>query len=158
MTQEILSHIRLPEGLRFISFEDVGKSFFTVEQLMDRHDLEYYYRRSLEPDSLVLVKEQGNEVAGLTLLIVDSEKIVIEMLTRKRRLSTPGVGQALLVSVESQIADQLQINEVRLESLDRPKLVKFYRRNGYVDSGPPKMDSEWGVLHPMVKHIATFSA
>lgn len=122
---------------------------------MDRYDLGYYYGRSLKPDTMVIVKTLDEEIAGLALLILEGDRIVIEMLSRNILLNVPGTGDQLLRCIEEYVAEQLDINEICLESLDREKLVSFYSRRGYIRSGPSTYDRDWGVLHPMTKRIVS---
>lgn len=122
---------------------------------MDRFDLQYYYRRSAKPGTLALVKLQGQEIAGLSLLMVERNRVVVEMLSRNALTKAKGVGVQMLNCIEEYICGQLGINKVYLESLNRRKLLQFYRGRGFVHSGPAAKDREWGVLYPMVKEIAS---
>lgn len=154
LKQNLVSYILLPDGFRMISYEDTEKAFSTGEPLMDRYGIEYYYRRSLEPNSLVIVLEDGQGIAGLAMLIVKNSSLTVEMLAKNAHTDQKGVGVKLLNCIEEHVADQLTINSIRLDSLNRNKLVEFYKSRGFVPDGPPVLDKEWGILHPMSKRIA----
>ncbi|AKA48671.1 hypothetical protein IX51_05670 [uncultured archaeon] len=155
LSESLLSYLVLPDGVRFISSDDMGKEFKTGEDLMDRYDLSYYYRRSLEPGTIVMVLEHNQEVAGLSLLVVDDNTLTIEMLAKNMNVKRSGVGAEILGCIEETIADQLMVNEIRLESLNRKKLLNFYNRMGFISYGPPSLDREWGIIFPMRKRIVS---
>ncbi len=125
---------------------------------MDRFGLGYYYSRSLEPDTMVLVMEDGKNILGLSMILIGSGSLVIETLTRNALHAVPGAGRAMLNCIEECIAGQLQLHEIRLESLHREKLLQFYERSGFVQYREAYLDREWGVLHPMRKRIVTWGA
>lgn len=122
---------------------------------MDRFGLDYYYGRSLQKGTMVVVMLHGSEIAGVALLVVERKRIVVEMLSRNTLSGAHGVGAQMLGCIEESIAAGLGINEVYLESLDRRKLRDFYSRKGFIPYGPALYDREWGILHPMVKKIAS---
>ncbi len=132
---------------------DIKKRFSTGEPLMDRYGLPYYYGRSMEPGTIVLVMQDGEEIAGMTLLVIGKGSLTIEMLARNRHSGIHGAGKQMLNFIEERLAVQLGIQEIRLESLNREKLVDFYLKNGFVRYGGPYFDREWGILFPMRKRI-----
>lgn len=124
---------------------------------MDRYGLQYYLNRSREPGYIAIVLESGKNIAGVALVIVSGSVITVEMLAKNCLVNERKVGVRLLGCIEECIADQLGVNWIRLDSLNREKLTAFYRSRGFVDEGPQVYDREWGFLQPMYKRIAGVS-
>ena len=120
---------------------------------MDRYNLLDYYHWSLEPDSLVIVREVEGTVVGVLQLIVHRNYLIIERVAKNKLLNYPAVGQNLIRVVELYVAPQLKIREVRLEALQ--ELVPYYDdRLGYEEYGTAYYDNEWGDLTPKRKFLA----
>ncbi len=119
---------------------------------MDRFSLSDYFDWSQEPDSLVIVREIENRVAGVLYLTVN-EYITIEMVARNKLLDYVGVGGDLIRVVERYVAPQLGVMEVRLEAL--PHVVEYYDYFlGYSEYDAPYIHQEWGHLIPKRKLLA----
>ena len=59
----------------------------------------------------------------------------------------------LIRVIEGFVAPQLGFFELRLDALDRPRLLEFYRELGYSEYSRPFDSGEWGRLVPMRKQI-----
>lgn len=139
----------LPEGFRLIHESDCGIEFESGAELMDRFRLADYYEWSLEPDSIVLVRELDGRPVALVHITVHGDHVMIEMMARDRN-SRAGLGLEILALVEKIIAPKLKRIEIRLEAKGE-KLADWYASRGYVRFGLPYDDPEWGRLVPMKK-------
>lgn len=120
---------------------------------MDRFNLNYYYRRSREPNTLAIVLENNGQVSAVSLLIIGRNSISVEMLAKNRYVAHPGAGVEMLACIEEHLAGQLNVDYVTLDAIDRKKLIQFYLNRGFVKIGNPVHDRQWGILHPMGKRI-----
>lgn len=141
--------------IREISYLDRKKPFMTGEPLMDRFNLEDYFKWSLSENSIVLVIESGCNIAAACHLIASDRSVMINMLARNSFSKMHGAGTMLLNFVEVFAAEVLGIHKITLESLDRESLIKYYQKHGFVMHKLPVEDRKWGKLYPMVKRIAS---
>jgi len=142
----------LPEGIRFIEFGDIEKHVKSFVPEMDKFTLEDYYRWSLEKNSLVIVREMENNIAGVLYLTIQ-DHIMIEMVIRNKSLpESKGAGGDLIKVVEKIIARYYNKNEIRLEAMDQ--VVDYYDHIlKYEKYDEPYEDKDWGVLTPMKKRL-----
>lgn len=142
----------LPEGIRFIEFGDIEKHVKSFVPEMDKFTLEDYYRWSLEKNSLVIVREMENNIAGVLYLTIQ-DHIMIEMVIRNKFLpESKGAGGDLIKVVEKIIARYYNKNEIRLEAMDQ--VVDYYDHIlKYEKYDEPYEDKDWGVLTPMKKRL-----
>lgn len=99
----------------------------------------------------VVLKEDAGKALGVAVTIVEGDALLIDRLARNRSAAAKGVGGELLLVVETELAPQLGIAELRLEAMNED-LVAFYRRFGFVEAGARFRDDE-GWLYPMRKRL-----
>jgi hypothetical protein len=141
------------EGFRYLIESDSIQMFHTKEISMDQFSLNDYWQWSLEPDSMVLVRELDSMVAAVAYLTIHHGFVKVEMLGRNlSHPSSKGSGFDLLRFIETRVARDNGFKEVRLDSID--SMVEQYRKKGYVEIlGASFEDPEWGVLTPMSKTL-----
>ena len=151
LSGDLKSRLTLPEGFRFLREGDVGQAFQTGNEIMDRYVLRDYHRWSLLPNDLVVLYEIGARIAGIIELRVNGDHIVVDMVGSNALVQAPGVGTKLM-SLAENIARQLAISEIRLDSLDA--VVSWYGFFGYARYADRYYDAELGCwLTPMKKVI-----
>jgi GNAT superfamily N-acetyltransferase len=94
-------------------------------------------------------------VAGAAVVSRRPNALHVEYLTRNDAARVPPnlpVGRTLLQAVEA-IARELGLRLLTLDSVDDPVTLAFYRRAGFVPSGPVRLDRAWGALHPMERPV-----
>jgi N-acetylglutamate synthase-like GNAT family acetyltransferase len=118
---------------------------------MDRYILRDYYQWNLLPNDLVILYEMEGHFAGIIEITIHDDHIMIEMVGRNVLVAAKGVGTKLMSLVEN-IARQLGIEEIRLESLD--SVVEWYDGSlGYEEYTEASYDADFGRLTPKRKLI-----
>lgn len=98
-------------------------------------------------ENFSVVAVSGHEVVGVGLLTQNGTLALCYALPEVR---FTGVGKALLHAIES-YAVQARIKEIHLSSTATAKT--FYLRNGFVQSGPPEVES--GIqAFPLIKRLS----
>jgi hypothetical protein len=151
LSGDFRARLTLPEGFRFLREGDIGHAFRTGNEIMDRYVLRDYHQWSLLPNDLVVLYEIGARIAGIIELRVNEDHIVVDMVGSNALVQAPGVGTKLM-SLAENIARQLAISEIRLDSLDA--VVSWYGFFGYARYADRYYDAELGCwLTPMKKFI-----
>jgi hypothetical protein len=142
-----------PPGTRFprkadedLDFEAAGplKGKLTFQQIFDYH--------TPASDEYTLFRVLKREVAGAVCFSLSQEDVRIDYLTRNDQFSTQGVSVGtVLVSAVELFAGHEGRELIRLESMDDPALLKWYRSRGFSEEGASYSDPLWGKLYPMVK-------
>lgn len=70
----------LPYGFRYIKHTDTKRSLKSFVPEMDRYTLEYYYQWSLEPNSLVVLREVEEKIAAVAHVTIHHDHVMLEML------------------------------------------------------------------------------
>lgn len=154
LTDDLRDRIALPEGVRWIEKLDARCEFWTDDLVMAKHQLEDYYRWSLEPDSIVLVREVSGPipVAGVLYATVHSDHLMIEMVARNKHAPYPGSGALLVGILANAVAPALGIHELRLES--RTNAVPYWDdKMGFEEYSAKIQDPEFGELTPKRKRV-----
>lgn len=119
--------------------------------MMDRYVLRDYYQWSLLPNDLVILYEISGRIVGIIELRINEDHIMVDMVGSNALVQVPGVGTKLM-SLAENLARQLGIREIRLDSLD--DVVSWYGLFGYGGYADRYYDAELGCwLTPMKKLI-----
>lgn len=143
----------LPHGFRYIRHTDTKISLKSFVSEMDRYTLEYYYQWSLEPNSLVVLREVEEKIAAVAHVTIHDNHVMLEMLVRNKIHSYNGSAGDLVILVEKLIAPHYGKNEIRLEALNH--IVSYYGTRGYEIYGKSYRDDDWGDLTPMRKRLGS---
>ena len=144
-----------PPGTRFprkgdeaLDFEAAGplKGKLAFEEILGYH--------KPESEEYTLFRVFKREVAGAACFSLGEEDVRIDYLTRNGHFSTVGVSVgAVLESAVERIATLGSRELIRLDSMDDPGLLKWYRSRGFTPEGEAFSHPFWGTLHPMVKRV-----
>ncbi|NHI02325.1 hypothetical protein DYY67_2007 [Candidatus Nitrosotalea sp. TS] len=143
----------LPHGFRYIRHTDTKRSLKSFVPEMDRYTLEYYYQWSLEPNSLVVLREVEEKIAAVAHVTIHDDHVMLEMLVRNKIHSYHGSAGDLVILVEKLIAPHYGKNEIRLEALNH--IVSYYGTRGYEIYGKSYRDVTWEDLTPMRKRLGS---
>lgn len=141
----------LPYGFRYIEYTDTTKDLKSFVPEMDMYALLDYYQWSLEPNSLVIIREVEEKIAAVAHVTIHEDHVMLEMLVRNKLHSYHGSAGDLVVLVEKLIALHYGKKQVRLEAMEH--IVKYYSGRGYEVYGKPYRDVIWGDLTPMKKRL-----
>jgi len=152
-------NLSMPQGFRQIRKDDVNKPFSSHDSKMKGYNLGYFYQWSLEPDTLVLVKEGSHGyLDGIILLRFvpgksQPEKMMIEMLSRNFQSgsSSSGIGTELLMMAEKHVAGPLGTKEIIIDAVS--DLVDYYGNMGYAKTGKEEYDQYWGKIVYVHKYL-----
>jgi hypothetical protein len=147
------TQIKFPRGIRLIKEDDIRKHIKSFVPEMDKFTLEDYYKWSLEENSLVIVREMEENIAGVLWLTVHNDYIMIETVVRNKELAySKGAGGDLVKAVETVITRYYQVKEIRLEAMEQ--VVDYYKNIlKYEKYDQPYQDPNWGTLTPMKKRL-----
>lgn len=141
----------LPEGFRYIVYNDTTRSLKSFVSEMDRYTLGDYYQWSLEYNSLVIIREIEGRIAAVALVMIHDDYVMLEMLVRNKIYSYSGSAGDLVILVEKLIAPYYGKKEVRLEAMEH--IIPYYSGIRYKIYGKPYYDINWGDLTPMKKRL-----
>lgn len=141
----------LPYGFRYIEYADTTKDLRSFVPEMDRYALLDYYQWSLEPNSLVIIREVEEKIAAVAHVTIHEDHVMLEMLVRNKLHSYHGSAGDLVVLVEKLISPHYGKKQVRLEAMEH--IVKYYSGRGYEVYGKSYRDVTWGDLTPMKKRL-----
>jgi len=152
-------NFNLPQGYRPIRKDDVNKPFLSHDAKMKGYSLGYFYGWSLEPDTLVIVKDgKHGFLEGIILLRFvpgksQPDKMMVEMLSRnfESGSSSSGIGTELLNIAEKYIAKPIGVTEIIIDAVS--ELVDYYGHLGYLKMGREEYDQYWGKIVYMHKII-----
>lgn len=153
-SDDLLGRVPLPEGVRWIEKQDTRCEFWTDDPVMAKHELEDYFRWSLEPDSIVIVREVVGPapIAAVLYATVHPDHLMIEMVARNKHAPYPGSGALLVSALANFVAPALAVHELRLES--RPDVVPYWDDViGFQEYAPKVQDPEFGDLTPKRKRV-----
>jgi GNAT superfamily N-acetyltransferase len=140
----------LPEPWRYVCAADADQKFSGLLG----HSMRDYLRESREPGHLVLVRERGDEIAGVAWVEVHRRALIVHHLETNERHQGQGVATELLRVIERIVAPANRCREIRLSALDDPDLIAWYERRGFQRTGPRIPEDGYGKVQPMVKRLA----
>lgn len=150
------SPLQPPPGTRFASPADSSLTFEAAGVLAGRvafQELLDYHLPS-EGRFALLIEHEGQASAAVCFAVRPGD-LFIDYLTRNARFrGFPGVpaGSVALAAVEY-VAEVLGKHAIRLDCVDDPSTMQWYKVQGFEREGLPRRDAEWGVLSPMVKRV-----
>jgi uncharacterized protein with PhoU and TrkA domain len=141
----------LPYGFRYIKYADTTKDLKSFVPEMDMYTLLDYYQWSLEPNSLVIIREVEEKISAVAHVTIHEDHVMLEMLVRNKLHSYHGSAGDLVVLVEKMISLHYGKKQVCLEAMEH--IVKYYSGRGYKIYGKSYSDVTWGDLTPMKKQL-----
>lgn len=142
--------VRFPDsGDSRASFEAAGllQGRVTLTSLLAHH--------APERGQFTLVAEFEGAIVGVVALTVQSGSLHVDFLTRNALAKPPAgvrIGEALMFQIE-EVARELDLNSLSLESVDDARTLSFYERHGFTPSGLPFFEEGWGRLLPLTKRV-----
>jgi len=116
---------------------------------MDKYTLREYHVWSLQPNEIVIVYLNEEQIAGIIEIVIEEDFLMVEKVGKNILVQASSVGTKLMSLAEG-IAKSLGKKEIRLEALDTT--VSWYDdKLGHVEYASVEYDDEWGVLTPKRK-------
>jgi hypothetical protein len=104
-----------------------------------------------------LLRISHDDIAGAACFSVRREDLYVDYLARNALFESERpvrAGSVLIAAVEL-VAERLGRSHVRLESVNDPATLEWYRLLGFVPLGAPRDEPGWGTVHPMEKRVGS---
>ena len=134
------------------------KGWTTEADLLDgiRTSTESLSELLQQPDSLVLLFEQDNQLIGCVSLQKQRHQLYLGMLTVAPDLQAKGIGKQLLFASEKTARDW-NCSAITMTVISvREELIAWYRRHGYTPTGERKPfpdDPKFGIMKQPLEFI-----
>lgn len=100
------------------------------------HIPEHFWKRKLRSDETLLLKENGNEIIGITnVSFRNSAFASIDLLAIKPGKQGSGIGTMLLKATEDYARENGRTTVELMTEQIKPENVAFYSKNGYKVTG-----------------------
>jgi hypothetical protein len=150
-----------PPGSRFPEPGDEQVPFEPKGALKGRVDFSEMLKfHSPTEDQFTLLATHEREISAAACFQVRDEDLYIAYLARNELFHPPtfvAAGSFVVAAVEG-FAEKLQRPLLRLDSVDDPKTMEWYHRQGFTADGAPRGEPGWGTVHPMAKRVEPFGA
>lgn len=149
-------HRPAPEGTRFLADPDWAARFEPGGALRGRlawFDMCAYHAPGNGAFTLLRVAER--EIVAAACFQIRRDDLFVDFLARNARLGSAErlAGGSILLEAVEIIAKTRGLDSIRLESVEDPQTIAWYRHHGFVPDGEPYPVEGWGRIHPMIKRV-----